>query len=67
MIAVCDVDATGVRRAGFLPCWIQPSGQPEPLGEDARGIEVARYIAEITARAGLKESFRWEDGIVWFE
>ena len=67
MIAVCDVDATGVRRAGFLPCWIQPSGEPEPLGEDARGIEVARYIAEITARAGLEESFRWEDGIVWFE
>jgi poly-gamma-glutamate synthesis protein (capsule biosynthesis protein) len=67
MIAVCDVDAAGIRRAGFLPCWIQPSGQPEPLGEDSRGIEVARYIAEITARAGLEESFRWEEGIVWFE
>ena len=30
-IAVCDVDAGGVRRAGFVPRWIQPSGAPEPL------------------------------------
>jgi hypothetical protein len=29
-------------------------------------MEVARYIEDITARAGLKVSFRWDDGIVWF-
>ena len=66
MIAVCDVEAGGVARAGFLPCWIHPSGQPEPLAEDSRGLEVAGYIEDITRRAGLRASFRREDGIVWF-
>jgi poly-gamma-glutamate synthesis protein (capsule biosynthesis protein) len=66
MIAVCDVDATGICRAGFLPCWIHPSGAPEPLGERGRGADVARYIEAITARAGLRAGFGWEDGVVWF-
>ena len=66
MIAVCDADASGVRRAGILPCWVQPSGAPEPLERDPRGVAVARYIEDITARAGLKASFSWEDGIAWF-
>lgn len=66
MIAACDVDATGVVRAGFVPCWIQPSGAPVPLGDDQRGRAVAGYIEAITARAGLTASFRWEDGLVWF-
>jgi len=66
MIAVCDVEAGGVARAGFLPCWIHPSGQPEPLAEDSRGLEVAGYIEDITKRAGLRASFRREGGIVWF-
>ena len=67
MIAVCDVDATSVVRAGFMPCWITPSGAPEPLANDARGLEVARYIEDITTRASLRATFRWEDGAVWFE
>lgn len=66
MIAVCEVDTTGVRRAGFVPCWIHPSGQPEPLSQDQRGVDVAGYIEDITRRAGLKADFHWEDGVVWF-
>jgi poly-gamma-glutamate synthesis protein (capsule biosynthesis protein) len=64
IIAVCDVTGSGAVRAGFVPCWIQPSGAPEPLGDDARGRNVARYIEDITARAGLKARFTWEDGLV---
>ena len=67
LIAVCDVDEGGVRRAGFVPCWIQPSGAPEPLGDDERGRAVASYIEDITARAGLRSRFRWDEGMVWFE
>ena len=66
MIAVCDVDESGLTRAGFLPCWIQPSGAPEPLAGDPRGRDVARYIEAITARAGLKVNFLQQDGLVWF-
>jgi poly-gamma-glutamate synthesis protein (capsule biosynthesis protein) len=66
MIAVCDVDESGVRRAGFIPCWIHASGQPEPLAENSRGLSVAAYLEDITRRAGLRANFRWEDGVVWF-
>ena len=61
------MDEGGVRRAGFVPCWIQPSGAPEPLGDDERGRAVASYIEEITARAGLRCRFRRDEGMVWFE
>jgi poly-gamma-glutamate synthesis protein (capsule biosynthesis protein) len=66
MIGVCEAGAGGVTRAGFVPCWIQPSGAPEPLAADARGVDVARYIEAITARAGLGARFTWEDDVVWF-
>jgi len=66
-IAVCDVDDDGVRRAGFVPCWIQPSGAPEPLSDGERGRAVASYIEEITARAGLRSRFRWDEEMVWVE
>jgi len=67
MIAVCDVDTGGVRRAGFIPCHIQPSGAPEPLAEDERGRAVAAYLEDITARSELRCRFWWNDGMVWFE
>jgi poly-gamma-glutamate synthesis protein (capsule biosynthesis protein) len=66
MIAVCDVEADGSRRSGFVPCWIQPSGTPEPLGDDERGRTVADYLEGITVRAGLRCRFWWDEGIVWF-
>ena len=28
---------------------------------------VASYIEEITARAGLRSRFRWDEGMVWVE
>ena len=67
VLAVCDVGRGRRLSAGFIPCWITLSGAPEPLGNDARGSEVARYIEDITSRAGLHATFRWEDGAVWFE
>jgi poly-gamma-glutamate synthesis protein (capsule biosynthesis protein) len=66
MMAICEVDETGVARAGFVPCWILPSGEPTPLDQDGKGADVARYLEDISARAGLKASFHWQDGIVWF-
>jgi hypothetical protein len=66
MIAVCEVSAQGVQRAGFIPCWVNPRGVPEVLGHDERGQAVARYIERITREAGLNAEFRWEDEKVWF-
>ncbi len=59
MLAVCRVGNAGV-RAGFIPCWIEPSGRPVPLGHDARGEQVADYVAAITGKAGLNARFAWE-------
>lgn len=66
MIACCRVDDSGRIDAGFLPCWIQPSGQPELLGKDERGIAVAAYIEEISSACQLRTSFYWEGDRVVF-
>ena len=60
MIAFCDVNKDGVARAGFIPCWINPNGDPEVLGNNERGQAVANYVEQITRQAGLNADFRWE-------
>lgn len=63
MIAVCTVEPGDV-RAGFVPCWIQPSGQPVPLKRDRRGEAVADYVKAITDKAGLNGRLEWEGDLV---
>ena len=60
MIAVCEVGADGVREAGFIPCLVNPKGQPEICGDDARGRAVAAYVERITRKAALRADFEWE-------
>jgi poly-gamma-glutamate capsule biosynthesis protein CapA/YwtB (metallophosphatase superfamily) len=60
MIADCGVDAKGRIHAGFLPCWILPSGQPEVHGRDARGQATLDYVTDISRRAGFTTEFEWE-------
>ncbi len=68
MIAWCDVDKSGVRRAGFLPCWIHPDGGPEVLAHDERGSAVAAYLEKISRQCGLNTAFRWDgDRVVFME
>jgi poly-gamma-glutamate capsule biosynthesis protein CapA/YwtB (metallophosphatase superfamily) len=66
MIAVCEIDADGVPKAGFIPCWINPKGQPEICIDDARGRAVASYIEQITGKAGLDADFWWNGDWVRF-
>jgi hypothetical protein len=66
MIAVCEVDAGGVRKAGFIPCWINPEGQPETCRNDARGQGIASYVEQITRKALLNAEFEWEGNLVRF-
>lgn len=66
IIAFCEVDRDGVQAAGFTPCFINKHSQPEVLGDDDRGREVAEYIRGITVRAGLNARFAWENGRVLF-
>ncbi len=66
MIAVCEIGVEGVRKAGFIPCWVNPKGQPEICGRDERGRAVASYVEQITGKAALHTHFEWEDGWVRF-
>jgi poly-gamma-glutamate synthesis protein (capsule biosynthesis protein) len=66
MIAVCDVAQDGGITPGLIPCWMQPTGQPQPLGDSEQGRAVVDYIADITRRAGLKASFTWTGDHVAF-
>lgn len=59
LIADCKVGALGHVDAGYLPCWILPTGQPEPHGRDARGQAVFDYVADISRRAGFNTQFEW--------
>jgi poly-gamma-glutamate synthesis protein (capsule biosynthesis protein) len=60
LIADCKVDALGNIDAGFFPCWILPSGQPERLGTGPRGQAVLDYVADISRRAGLQVELSWD-------
>jgi hypothetical protein len=66
MIAACEIDTEGVRKAGFLPCWVNPKGQPEICGDDARGREVASCVEQITQKASLRTDFEWDGSLVRF-
>ena len=66
MIAACEVDSGGVRKAGFIPCWINPKGQPEVCGNETRGRAVASYVEQITRKASLNAEFEWEESLVRF-
>jgi poly-gamma-glutamate synthesis protein (capsule biosynthesis protein) len=57
VIELCEIMPASDLRAGFISCWIKPTGQPEVLPRDARGEAVAAYVAQITAQAGLQTAF----------
>jgi poly-gamma-glutamate synthesis protein (capsule biosynthesis protein) len=61
MLAEVEVAADGSITAGFLPCWVEPSGRPVPCARAGRGAEVADYVARITAGAGFPTRFDWRD------
>ncbi|HEX4999955.1 MAG TPA: CapA family protein [Terriglobia bacterium] len=66
VIAFCEIDREGVRRAGFTPCFVNKHSQPEALGNDVRGRAVADYVGDISVRAGLNAQFQWEGDRVLF-
>ena len=66
ILAYCEVDRSGVRTAGYRPCFVNRYSQPEVLGNDERGQAVARYVQDVSARAGLNAAFEWAGDRVQF-
>jgi poly-gamma-glutamate synthesis protein (capsule biosynthesis protein) len=67
LIADCRVDPDGRVRGGFLPCWIEPTGQPHVVGRDAHGQAVFDYVVKISRAIGLATEFAWQGDRVVFE
>ena len=59
ILAYCEVDRSGVRTAGYRPCFVNRHSQLEVLSCDERGQAIARYVQDITGRAGLNAKFEW--------
>lgn len=59
-IARCEVDASGVLAAGFVPCYIDQAARPEPLTRAQGGDQVVDYLRRISAAAGLRVGFEWQ-------
>lgn len=66
LIACCEFDQEGLLSAGFIPCFVNQHSQPEALGDDERGRAVARYVEDITLKAGFRTPFRWNGNRVEF-
>jgi poly-gamma-glutamate synthesis protein (capsule biosynthesis protein) len=67
IVAVAKVGKDGVHRAGFVPCWVKPSGEVEPLGPGERGNAGLAYMEQITRKAGFATKFRWDGDYVAIE
>jgi poly-gamma-glutamate capsule biosynthesis protein CapA/YwtB (metallophosphatase superfamily) len=53
------IEDGSITRVSFVPCYINPTGQPEPMtSSDDRFGEVANYMRDITATAGFDVSFK---------
>ena len=59
MLGVCRV-AGGRVDASYIPCWIEPGGQPVPRPRHAHGDAIAGYVDRITRDAGLNACFTWD-------
>jgi poly-gamma-glutamate capsule biosynthesis protein CapA/YwtB (metallophosphatase superfamily) len=63
VIARFTVERGAIARVGFVPCYINPTGQPEPLSADhARFGEVVDYVREISRGAGFETRFEPDGG-----
>jgi poly-gamma-glutamate capsule biosynthesis protein CapA/YwtB (metallophosphatase superfamily) len=59
LIVRCRIEEGRIVRVSFVPCYINPLGQPEPLtASDPRFAEVAQYVREITTKAGFDVRFQ---------
>ena len=59
VVVRCGITGGAIDHVGLVLCYINPSGQPEPLTEDhPRFEQVASYFRTITKAAGLDTQFK---------
>lgn len=61
VIARVALSGDGTLEAGFVPCYIDGAGRPEPVGADGVGQRVFDYVAALSRNAGFETAFAWCD------
>jgi poly-gamma-glutamate capsule biosynthesis protein CapA/YwtB (metallophosphatase superfamily) len=62
MIARCRIRDGRIDEVSFVPCYINPLGQPEALtATNPRFAEVASYVQSITSEAGFDVGFKADE------
>ena len=67
MIARCRISGGQIREVSYVPCYISPTGEPEPLtAADEHFADVAHYVEEISAAVGFDTTFtrRYDEVVV---
>ncbi|MBR4691935.1 MAG: CapA family protein [Oscillospiraceae bacterium] len=63
LIAKGVFDGTGLRRASFIPCFIDGRGHPVPVRRGGKGDEVLAHVRALCEHEELDTRFCWsEDG-----
>lgn len=58
MIARCRISGGQIREVSYVPCFINPDGEPEPLtASDEQFGEVADYLEQISTGVGFDTTF----------
>lgn len=61
MIVKIVLSKSGVERAAYVPCYVNPAAEPEVVGRsDERGVEVFDYVRDISQSEGLGTEFSWD-------
>ncbi len=59
LLASVRIGADGNLDAGLVPCWIDATARPVPLGPDDPHGTLA-YLQRVTTEAGLKTRYEWQ-------
>ena len=51
----------GLVSAGFIPCWINDEGQPEPVTREGKGAEVIAYMKNWIERSAISTELNWNE------
>lgn len=59
LIAKGIFDENGLVSAGFIPCWINDEGQPEPVQRGGKGDEVIAYMQDWIEKSAVDTKLEW--------
>jgi len=64
ILARMSATKEGITAFGFVPCYINKQGAPEPLTDYEQAKEIMDYVQQISEEEGLTIQLAWRDGWV---